>query len=47
MLKRNPSGRFAALENLDRPLLRLASSAGSNTTGEEIVVDGGHLCSSL
>lgn len=44
---RIPSRRFGQLHNLDGPLLLLASDAGAYMTGSEIVVDGGHLCSSL
>jgi NAD(P)-dependent dehydrogenase (short-subunit alcohol dehydrogenase family) len=38
---RIPLGRFGDLEELDGPLLLLASSAGSYITGQTIVVDGG------
>ena len=44
---RIPSRRFGKLENLDGALLLLASRAGAYMTGSEIVVDGGHLVSSL
>ena len=44
---RIPSRRFGELENLDGALLLLASNAGAYMTGSEIVVDGGHLVSSL
>ena len=39
--RRVPLGRFGALEELDGPLLLLASAAGSYITGQAIVVDGG------
>jgi NAD(P)-dependent dehydrogenase (short-subunit alcohol dehydrogenase family) len=45
--RRIPSRRFGNLEELDGPLLLLASGAGSYMSGAEMVVDGGHLCSSL
>jgi NAD(P)-dependent dehydrogenase (short-subunit alcohol dehydrogenase family) len=38
---RIPLGRFGDLEELDGPLLLLASSAGSYITGQTIVADGG------
>jgi NAD(P)-dependent dehydrogenase (short-subunit alcohol dehydrogenase family) len=38
-----PLGRAGALEELDGPLLLLASDAGSFMTGSVITVDGGHL----
>lgn len=44
---RIPSKRFGAYEDLDGALLLLASAASTYMTGAEIVVDGGHLCSSL
>ena len=45
--KRIPMRRFGALEDLDGPLLLLASSASAYMTGSVITVDGGHLVSSL
>ena len=47
MVRRIPMRRVGRLEELDGPLLLLASDAGSFMTGTELVVDGGHLCSSL
>ncbi|MDB5967733.1 MAG: Short-chain dehydrogenase/reductase sdr [Hydrocarboniphaga sp.] len=44
---RIPARRFGDYANLDGPLLLLVSKAGAYMTGSEIVVDGGHLCSSL
>jgi NAD(P)-dependent dehydrogenase (short-subunit alcohol dehydrogenase family) len=44
---RIPARRFGSLEDLEGALLLLASDAGRYMSGAEIVVDGGHLCSSL
>jgi len=44
---RIPSRTIGRVEDLDGPLLLLASDASGHMTGSEIVVDGGHLCSSL
>lgn len=44
---RIPQRRFGSLEELDGPLLLLASNAGSFMTGSVICADGGHLVSSL
>lgn len=47
-IQRMPKRRFGALEELDAATLLLASErAGSFITGECLVVDGGHLLSSL
>lgn len=43
LLKAVPTGRFGELEDLDGPLLLLASKAGHHITGQCIVVDGGHI----
>ena len=43
MLARVPMGRAGAVDELDGPLLLLASDAGRFTTGSVITVDGGHL----
>jgi NAD(P)-dependent dehydrogenase (short-subunit alcohol dehydrogenase family) len=45
--KRIPQRRFGNLEDLDGPLLLLASDASRYMTGTTLVVDGGHLCSTL
>ena len=47
MIRRIPQRRLGRLEDLDGPLLLLASDAGGYMTGTEIVADGGHLVSSL
>jgi NAD(P)-dependent dehydrogenase (short-subunit alcohol dehydrogenase family) len=47
MISRIPQRRLGALEDLDGPLLLLASSASRYMTGSTITVDGGHLVSSL
>ncbi|MBH3356338.1 Gluconate 5-dehydrogenase [Stutzerimonas frequens] len=44
---RIPNRRFSLPADLDGALLLLASDAGRAMNGAEIVVDGGHLCSSL
>jgi NAD(P)-dependent dehydrogenase (short-subunit alcohol dehydrogenase family) len=44
---RIPQRRFGSQEELDGSLLLLASEAGSYMTGGLVVVDGGHLVSSL
>ena len=47
MRKRVPMRRFGEHEELSGPLLLLASDAGSFMTGATLVVDGGHMWSSL
>jgi NAD(P)-dependent dehydrogenase (short-subunit alcohol dehydrogenase family) len=47
LIKRIPMRRTGRLEELDAPMLLLASDASSFMTGEVLVVDGGHLVSSL
>lgn len=42
-----PMRRFGEFEDLDGPLLLLASDASSYMTGSVIAVDGGHICASL
>jgi NAD(P)-dependent dehydrogenase (short-subunit alcohol dehydrogenase family) len=44
---RIPLRSFGSCEDLSGPLLLLASDAGIYMTGSEILVDGGHSCSSL
>ncbi|WP_085654145.1 MULTISPECIES: SDR family NAD(P)-dependent oxidoreductase [unclassified Pseudomonas] len=44
---RIPGRRFSQPQDLDGALLLLASDAGRAMSGAEIVVDAGHLCSSL
>lgn len=47
MIRRIPQRRIGRLEDLDAPLLLLCSKAGAYITGTALVVDGGHLISSL
>jgi NAD(P)-dependent dehydrogenase (short-subunit alcohol dehydrogenase family) len=44
---RVPSRRFSTLEDLDGPMLLLASAAGAAMSGSVVAVDGAHLVSSL
>ncbi|WP_048440841.1 SDR family NAD(P)-dependent oxidoreductase [Caenimonas sp. SL110] len=44
---RIPARRFGQLQDLDGPLLLLASDAGAAMTGASLAVDHGHLVSSL
>ena len=45
--QRVPMGRVGELQEIAGPLLLLASDAGAYMTGSIVVVDGGHVCSSL
>jgi len=47
LLKRSPMRRAGTMDELDGPLLTLASDRGSFMTGSVIAVDGGHLVSTL
>ncbi len=47
LVKRVPMRRFAALADLDGPLLLLASAAGGYMTGSIVTVDGGMSLSAL
>jgi NAD(P)-dependent dehydrogenase (short-subunit alcohol dehydrogenase family) len=39
--------RFGEFDDLDGPILLLASDASRYMTGSVVVVDGGHICASL
>jgi NAD(P)-dependent dehydrogenase (short-subunit alcohol dehydrogenase family) len=47
LVERIPQRRLGRLEDLDGPLLLLASDAGAFMTGSVLVVDGGHTVASL
>ena len=47
LVKRIPQRRLGHMQDLDGPLLLLASDAAAYITGAAIPVDGGHLVSSL
>jgi NAD(P)-dependent dehydrogenase (short-subunit alcohol dehydrogenase family) len=42
-----PMRRYGEFEDLDGPLLLLASDGSRYMTGSTIVVDGGHICGEL
>ena len=46
-MKGIPMRRFGEFDDLDGPLLLLASDASSYMNGSIVVVDGGHICASL
>ena len=46
-MRRIPTRRLGALADLEGPLLFLSSDASAYVTGTTLVVDGGHLVSSL
>ncbi|HLQ86355.1 MAG TPA: SDR family oxidoreductase [Salinisphaeraceae bacterium] len=46
-IKRVPQRRLGQVEDLDGPLLLLAADASRHMTGSTLVVDGGHMQSSL
>jgi NAD(P)-dependent dehydrogenase (short-subunit alcohol dehydrogenase family) len=47
MIRRIPQRRVGDLDDLNGPLLLLASQAGALMTGATLTVDGGHVLSSL
>jgi NAD(P)-dependent dehydrogenase (short-subunit alcohol dehydrogenase family) len=47
LIKRIPQRRLGRLEDLDAPVLLLASDASAYITGAVLPIDGGHLVSSL
>ena len=47
LIKRIPQRRTGELQELNGPLLLLASDAGSLMTGSAVIVDGGHVLSDL
>ncbi len=46
-MKGIPMRRYGEFEDLDGPLLLLASDTSSYMTGSTIVIDGGHICAEL
>ena len=47
LIRRIPQRRLGQLSDLDAPLRLLLSDGAAYMTGSAVVVDGGHLCSSL
>lgn len=47
LIRRIPQGHLGRLDDLDGPLLLLASDASRHMTGSVLTVDGGHLVSTL
>ena len=47
MIRRIPMRRVGKINEIEGPILLLASEAGSYITGSTLVVDGGHLVSDL
>lgn len=47
LIRRIPQRRLGQLGDLEAPLRLLCSDAAGYMTGSSLVVDGGHLCSSL
>jgi NAD(P)-dependent dehydrogenase (short-subunit alcohol dehydrogenase family) len=47
LIRRIPQRRLGELSDLDGPLLLLASDHSRYMTGSTLVVDGGHLVSTL
>jgi NAD(P)-dependent dehydrogenase (short-subunit alcohol dehydrogenase family) len=47
LIRRIPQRRLGQLADLDAPLRLLCSDEARYMTGSSLVVDGGHLCSSL
>ena len=47
LIKRIPQRRIGQPEDLDGPLLLLVSDLGRHMTGTDVVVDGGHLVTSI
>jgi len=46
-IKRVPMRRYGMPEEMGGPVLLLVSDAGSYITGSTLIVDGGHLLSTL
>jgi NAD(P)-dependent dehydrogenase (short-subunit alcohol dehydrogenase family) len=46
-MKSIPMRRYGEMDDLDGPMLLLASDASKFMTGSTVVVDGGHICAEL